>query len=468
MVNAEAGIKSNEQLRILNAQELSFEHTARMAATRFAGEVLLGSEVHIEDSQPYHSLHEAAMAAYEGDEQGLEMVRTNIMADVTERTIKVGFVTDKARLDIDSGGVLIQRGQSSRSIHANSLRRNKHNQVMLERTEAENRNNFRIEYLKREGLFEDYNMVVFSLAENMPECGFDTETMSCSIQVTGEDGRGLYLESAFVAGKQPGQKEFGKDAVIKLYKQWAGVDISGMSNAEILDTPLLVPKSLMPDGVVDMVKLYDFFAGNDKFFGMDRPKEDYVQFKQACRQRQESYASTVDQVTLEFMAQVPLLETKEAASELLDVLSEKYTVIKAVIDNSIDPLVFGRKSASYIYEARLHLQNGEINKLETSISLAQSTANSSSCAVAGKERADGDGEDKYGSLSFYCPNGHKNTRGTNELIPNCKYCGVSVKCAPDSSKNKDSGSKIEEWDKQIFKTANRQKSLPKRQSAPLT
>ena len=37
-------------------------------------------------------------------------------------------------------------------------------------------------------------------------------------------------------------------------------------------------------------------------------------------------------------------------------------------------------------------------------------------------------EDKYGSLSFKCPKGHRNTRPRNKLIDNCKTCGTSVKC----------------------------------------
>ncbi len=37
-------------------------------------------------------------------------------------------------------------------------------------------------------------------------------------------------------------------------------------------------------------------------------------------------------------------------------------------------------------------------------------------------------EDKYGSLIFDCPNGHKNKRRRNKLIDECKTCGTSVKC----------------------------------------
>ncbi|MGH7204557.1 MAG: hypothetical protein ACREHC_09030, partial [Candidatus Levyibacteriota bacterium] len=37
-------------------------------------------------------------------------------------------------------------------------------------------------------------------------------------------------------------------------------------------------------------------------------------------------------------------------------------------------------------------------------------------------------EDRYGSLEFECPKGHKNTSPRGELIPECKTCGVSVSC----------------------------------------
>lgn len=37
-------------------------------------------------------------------------------------------------------------------------------------------------------------------------------------------------------------------------------------------------------------------------------------------------------------------------------------------------------------------------------------------------------EDKYGSLTFKCPKGHKNTRPRGKLIDNCTTCKISVKC----------------------------------------
>lgn len=37
-------------------------------------------------------------------------------------------------------------------------------------------------------------------------------------------------------------------------------------------------------------------------------------------------------------------------------------------------------------------------------------------------------EDRYGSLTFDCPKGHKNRRPRGKLIPNCQHCGISVKC----------------------------------------
>jgi hypothetical protein len=40
----------------------------------------------------------------------------------------------------------------------------------------------------------------------------------------------------------------------------------------------------------------------------------------------------------------------------------------------------------------------------------------------------GGGNDKFGSLSFECPKGHKNTRERNKLLDNCRTCGVSVRC----------------------------------------
>jgi hypothetical protein len=45
--------------------------------------------------------------------------------------------------------------------------------------------------------------------------------------------------------------------------------------------------------------------------------------------------------------------------------------------------------------------------------------------------------DRYGSRYFDCPKGHRNKRPRNELIPNCKICGMDVSCG----KVKEKGSK---------------------------
>lgn len=44
------------------------------------------------------------------------------------------------------------------------------------------------------------------------------------------------------------------------------------------------------------------------------------------------------------------------------------------------------------------------------------------------EEESGQEQDEYGSLTFDCPNGHKNKRPRGQLIDRCKTCKCSVKC----------------------------------------
>lgn len=225
------------------------------------------------------SLMESLHLAQEGDQTARQMIETNVRTDVVERTIKTGHITS-VQLELNEQGKIMQFGQTMESVYANSLRYTPEGSKMQPRNQAEARNGMRIENLNRQGLLEDYNFVVFSMAaddmshQEMKQSGFFTETMSCSIQVTTANNEGLTTQSAFVSGIDKHQsKRHDKSTVVSLADS-LGVDYSQKSANEIIDTPILIHKSLMPNGVIDLVKHYDDFAGNT-FFGEERPREDY-------------------------------------------------------------------------------------------------------------------------------------------------------------------------------------------------
>ncbi len=209
----------------------------------------------------------------------------------------------------------------------------------------------------------------------------------------------------------------------------AGLDVSNYTNAQILDAPLLIPNSLVRNGVVDIVKIYDYLAGH-KFFGTSQPAQDYIAFKELCHERQKEYAKTVDKIVAEFIKQASLIENHKAASQLLDILCGKYAVEYAVYDQQIDIRVFGHASQQYINLARISYVAGDLEAFEANLRMAQAADKSRSCpAVPTDKKVEGNvEEDEFGSLKFYCPNGHVNERKRHKLIDKCKKCGISVKC----------------------------------------
>lgn len=448
---------TNQQLKtehaplVMAVPEMAEDAARRDRAAQFIGNVLIGHEAepsyeaHL-TVQPIESLFDAVQKAAEGNQEAYRMVETNVKTDVIERTMKAGHI-NSVDLMVDAAGRIQQYGQSMESVQANSLRFAAENKQMRERTEAETRNSFRIQELYEKGTLDDYNFVVFSRAADnmsdadMADVGFFTDTMTCMIQVTSASEEVLTTESASVAGvASPGQERHDAAAVAAV-AQRLGHDLAGKSAAEVLDTPLLVHKDLMPNGAIDLVEMYDDAAGGT-FFGQDKSKQDYKEYLQVCHDREERFQPKVDEITQELVQNAFSIRDRVQATQVLGKLSEKAMVTQAIKDKDINPLVFGKAAAMHIEEARDHLIAGNLEFVQQLTMQAQNTAVSSSCPSAMKKGKDFglpglDGEsegsadeDEYGSLTFECTEGHTNTRPRGKLISKCgtKGCKGTVGC----------------------------------------
>lgn len=434
---------------VMAVPEMAEDADRRERAAQFIGNVLIehetadAHEAHL-FVQPIESLFDAVQKAAEGDQQAYRMVETNVKTDVIERTMKAGHI-NSVNLMVDAAGRIQQHGQSMESVQANSLRFAADNWQMRERTEAETRNSFRIQELYEDGTLDDYNFVVFSrAADNMSEqemrqVGFFTDTMSCMIQSTGATDEGLATESASVAGVRSKGKERHDAEMVTAIAQELGYDLSDKTAAETLDTGILVHKSLMPNGVVDLVEMGDEALGT--FFGQDQPKQDYKEYLEVCREREERFQPKVDKITQNLINKAPAIQDRVHATEVLHDLSEKAMVEQAIEDAEINPLVFGATSAAYIEEARIQLYVGNFEFVQQLTMQAQDTAVSSSCPSAMKKNGTGmpglsgesensTDEDDYGPLTFECTEGHRNTRPRGKLLSKCgtKGCKGTVGC----------------------------------------
>jgi hypothetical protein len=421
---------------VIAVPDMAEDSLTRAKTASFIGSVLSGNYLETKYiEKPTNSLFEAIQKAYHGDAEAYKMIETNVRTDAVERTIKTGIVMDKVSVVRGEDGQPMQHGQSFASIQANSLRLMAGHSVMESRTKAEARNAFRIPALDDQGYFKDHSLVVFSLAENLPEAGFYTETMSCAIQVTSREGANLVTEPAFVSGiKRTGGERHDHETVKKLYELF-NIKLENKTPAEIIDTPLLIHNSLIPNGAVDVVRLWDDCSGGT-FFGESKPRQDYLSYKRDyCDNRIKGFQPQIQKIVSQLISEAPLITSKTMAIDRLGKISEHYMVSQAVSDSSIDPKAFGSVSAAHIEMARRYLLNGDNMSANIESLRAIDTAQSSSCPSgvsksfgSGESVSNNDEEDEYGSTTFKCPKGHVNHRPKHNLISNCRDCGVSVAC----------------------------------------
>ncbi len=370
-----------EQVAI-NVRDLEPDVEARQRAARLIGAAALGvaaGTVELSSiERPIESLRDAIQAAAEGDPVARRMVETNVATDVIERTIKTGHVMRKTPLVMTREGKIMQHGQTMDSIQANSLRFAADHPIMRARTEAEVRNTFSIEQLWGQSMFDTHNFVVFSLAEDLPEAGFFTDTMSISIQVTSKQGTGLALEAAFVSGiASLGAERHDFDTIVRLGKM-LGVNYEGKSPAEIIDTPLLIPSDVMKHGVIDLVRMYDAAAGG-MFFGEHKTPRNYAEYLALCHEREDSFAPQVQSITNELIGASAQLHNPMDAVRLLHDLSEIHMVDRAIVDSSIESRVFGREASYHIEQARVAYESGDAELVSKFRERAIATADSASC-----------------------------------------------------------------------------------------
>jgi len=442
---AETAVSSQpeaEAVRAVPALEIDAE--SRERAARFIGR--LASDVVVEhgEAAPTRSLLEALHRAHAGEAEARRLVEMNVRTDVIERTIKAGHVM-KVRQEVNERGQVLQHGQTAEEIQANSLRYAAGSWQMRQRIEAETRNMFRIEALQGRGLLKDNYFVVFSrAADNMTpqqaaKAGFFTDTMSLAAQATTAEGQGLTTESAFVAGKPHVKANRQDAAMVAGVAARLGVDLAGKTATQLIDTPLLIPKRLMSNGVIDVARWLDEAAGGT-FFGQDVPTQDYLEFRAQCQQREAELEPTVQTIVAELIAQSPELRTPLEATQRLGKLSGAYLLRRAVTDEQIDGLVFGIESAAYLEAARLSSAQGDSTQAAFFLERAVQADDSSSCPGAGEkeetsdaakpsEGGEGDGDCDF--ISKKCPLcGAKNVRTlVRKLASGQKHISGSCGCS---------------------------------------
>ncbi len=381
---------------VLVVPEMNEDQLVAQKANRFihaTGKTALQNHVEVEfqtrenlQEPKITSLMDAIKKSREGDKEARKFVTNNVGTDIFERTIKAGLIM-KAKLSVDQNGSIMQHGQTMQTTHRNALLYASATPAIMERSKPETRNDFRIDSLYKQDWLNDYYFVTVSrCADNIPfekldDNGFFSDTLSASIQATIASQDGLTTESAFVAGvTKPGEDPHDIQTVIS-FGETLGVDYSGKTAAEIIDTPLLIHKSLMPNGVIDLVQLYDICAGGT-FFGEAKPQQDYSEFVEFCRQREQEFGPIVERIVEKLISEASTMLTPLDAIKRLHKLSEEEMLKQSIVDNRINPRVFGSEAAIHIEQARVHHALGNTELAQSATRKALDTARSSSCPGA--------------------------------------------------------------------------------------
>lgn len=390
------------------AEDLIARTEAQILIARAAGQAAVSKNVEIgevrEQAAPsaYKDLQTAIEYASRGDKTARKVVETNAATDVIERSIKAGH-SMRVTMHANDYGKLVQHGQLMEDVYVNSLKFASATPGMRARAEAETRNGSRIELYNRQGLLKDYYFVVISRAADdmspaeAAKAGFFTDTQSCAIQVTYQEGGQLVTESHFVAGvKKPGQPRHDHETVARLGDH-LGVNLRSKNATQTIDTPFLVHKSMLAGGAIDMVKLYDQAAGGT-FYGEDRPAQNYQKYLAECRRREAEMQPMVQAIVDTLLSEADQIRTPRQATQRLHELSQRYLVDRAITDKKIDLRVFGAEAMPAILAAREAMQMGDTAGFMAAREQAQKTAKTSSCPTGdagnGKGGASGssDGE----------------------------------------------------------------------------
>lgn len=382
------------------------------------------------------SLDLAIHLAAEGDEQALEMVRVNAKTDLLERAFKSGVVLPRVRITKTSDGKLIQYGQLLSDMHRNSLRYIA-SPVLRNRTRSEVVNGDRLQYYSDHGLLQGNVVVTFSLVTSdfseaeAEEAGFFTDTMSLSMQLVSEDEEGVYLDAAFVAGRESSVHDRFDEEVIRMVVRELGLDFSRFSADEMLAHPIIIPKSAI-SSLIEIIKVYDqkaqVLTGKRKLFGRESSDVavDYNEHIRDLQLKMEDMNADIEDTIQQLLAAKDNIKTPVHATKLLDNLNDMKLKKRIVSDLSIDANVLGQKAAYYVNHARyLQAQHGvHIDMLHLQEKIE----------AVGRSRSCPDGTNKAKSdLPNDMLDGLESTDEMDEKLEDCEF--ISKECPKCHQKN---------------------------------
>lgn len=349
---------------------------------RKTGDIALGGTVETK-AKPIRNIKEGLKWAVAGDKEGVDMIDSNIVKEMSEYLYKAGNVST-VDLDVDSQGRILQHGQLMQDVYRNGYQLASAHPVLEARSWAEGNNGARLEHFNGKGMLDTHKMVVFSRTSDgmsdkeLDDLKFFSATKSLSIQATGKGPDGFKTETAFVAGVPEDGAERTDQEVVEAIYDYFGADCQGKTAEELVNMPLLIPNEYMKHGVIDIVKLYDDINGGT-FYGQNVDRQDYLEHKKFCEQREQNFESDKVAIRQQLIAEDDRLDGAVGVSKRLAKIVQDKLVKMAIKDENIDVRVFGAESAQHISHVRTLSARGDWEQTMRHTQLAMSKASGGSC-----------------------------------------------------------------------------------------
>ncbi|MGB4759560.1 MAG: hypothetical protein WBP26_05910 [Candidatus Saccharimonadales bacterium] len=396
-----AGTEAAFPRGVIDVTQLETEWQAQERAEAIrqrAGAVALAFEVAKKPEKSYSkyaTMLDGLLGGREGDKDGLDLTLTNVQTDITERLLKAGGETEVI-MNVAQDDSLFQYGQDMDDVQESSYRWAASSPIMYLRTNAEGRNGQRLKNTNRDGYLQDNYYFTASPCDDtaksdaeLQDRGFFAKTKSASLQFTTNDEHGnLVMNTVFVAGVKDEQSpRHDLQAIADVVFMLSGGTINwyGKSALEMLDTPLLIPKKLLPNGSIDFVKMYDEYAGGT-FYGKDQPVQDYGAYRAQNKEFMRQYENLSRSIVQRLIAEAPTFADPGEATARLGKLVGEAMARRAVEDMRIDPYVFGVAAAQDIILGRYEMQMGNYTAAQHFANNAAKKEQSVGCPSADKAR----------------------------------------------------------------------------------
>lgn len=409
-VRGEQAVAVEGQLLALRASEAPQEQWSRARYGRWAGELVMRDEAIAKSMPPTITAAECIDSlAADPSLRGTEiehLVDINVATAVIEACFKSRH-RKQVPLTVNEQGEFVQFGQTAQQMHRNSIVERPHRRPELQAfTYAEALNGHRAEDLNRAGMLDDYWLIVPSLVPtDLPEKdlgaegdGYFLSSMTFALQGTTKEAGEIVVESIFDSGIEDGEpltyqqrqaQRFDIAAIEKVYERFGLEAPDGPLG--YLQNPLLIHKSLLKNGMVDFLRMVHEASDEVLSRTVEHTEDEYLAIIEQSAAREASLEETMRKVKEDLLGYAGTFTKPLDAIDRLWKIVKQHVVNESVLNEHINPNVFGKEAEEAIQRARLYASMGDMAAMEQELAVAHEKAIIVGCGGGASGKSAGGG-----------------------------------------------------------------------------